>query len=88
MEDGAALGAVDLLAGEHPLAPALDLGLLGEREEELHRLVGGAVLRVVDEHAARLVRHPREALRILREELAHVRLRDLFLVLREGLPGG
>ena len=84
VQHGAVLGAVDLLAGEHLVAPALDVGLLREREQQLQRLVGGAVLRVVDEQAARLARQLREPLRILREQLAHRRLRDLVACASRG----
>jgi hypothetical protein len=88
VEDGAAFGAVDLLAGEHAIAPALDVLLAREREEERQRLVGGAVLRPVDEQAARLAGHAREPLRVVGEQLAHRDGADRRLVSDEGLPGG
>ena len=88
VQDRAALGAVDVRAGEHLVAPAGDVGLLGEREQEPHRLVGGAVLRVVDEQAARALRHAREALGVAREQLAQVNRRDRGLVIAKRLPRG
>ena len=87
VEHGPVLGAVDLVAGEHPVAPAGDVGLLGEREQELHGLGGRAVLGVVDEDAARLARHRGESLWIAREQVAQVRRRDRALVRGQRLPG-
>ncbi len=54
MEDGPVLGDVDVLAGEHGVAALGDTGSLGEAEEELERLVGDAVLRVVEDEVAGL----------------------------------
>ena len=51
VEHGAVLGHVDPLAGEHRVAPLGDTCLLRERDEQPERLVGDAVLRVVEEEA-------------------------------------
>ena len=56
VEHGAVLGDVDPLAREHRVAPLRDPRLLGERDEQPQRLVGDAVLRVVEEEARRLGR--------------------------------
>ncbi len=56
--------------------------------EQRERLVGDAVLRVVEEEAGGLERQPLAALRVLREELAQVQRRAIFCVVRrERLPG-
>ncbi|GKT93537.1 hypothetical protein Ct61P_11387 [Colletotrichum tofieldiae] len=47
--DGALLGEVDLLAGEHGVALLLDAGLLGELNEEAEGLIGQEVLGEVEE---------------------------------------
>jgi hypothetical protein len=49
VQHGAAFRDVDRLAGEHRVAPCRHPALLGQRQEELHRLAGDAVLRVVEE---------------------------------------
>ena len=59
---------------------------LGQREEQLDRLVGDAVLRVVEEQAGRLDRHAFGARRIVGEEFAQVQIADFALVLRQRLP--
>ena len=72
VEHGAVLGDVDPLAGEHRVAPLGDTGLLRERDEQPERLVGDAVLRVVEEEAGRLARQPLRPARIRGEEIAEV----------------
>ena len=47
----AVLGDVDVLAGEHRVAPRGDARLVRELEEQAQRLVGDAVLRVVEQEA-------------------------------------
>ena len=64
-----------------------DAGLLGEGDEQPQRLVGDAVLRVVDEDPRRLAREPLGAARIGREEVAQVRSPHLLRVRLESLPG-
>ncbi len=87
VEDGAVLGAVDLLAREHPVAPVEHARLPGQIEEELHRLLGDAVLRVVDEHVGHLEREALEALRVGGEEIAHVHRQHRVAVGGERPPG-
>ena len=69
VEHGAVLGHVDALAGEHRVAPLGDTCLLGERDEKPERLVGDAVLGVVEEEARRLAREPLGAAGIRGEEI-------------------
>ena len=54
VKDGAALGRVDLLAGEHLLDLFLEIRLLRKLDEGLHDLFVDAVLRVVERPARRL----------------------------------
>ena len=70
VEHRAVLGDVDPLAGEHRVASLGDACLLRERDEQPERLVGDAVLRVVEEEPGRLARQPLGAARIGGEELA------------------
>ena len=72
VQHGAVLGDVDLLAGEHRVAPLGDAGLLRERDEAPHRLVGDAVLRVVEEEPGRLAGEPLGAAGVGGEEVAQV----------------
>ena len=49
VQDGAVLGGVDLLAAEHLLGPPLQVGLLARCSSRADRLVGDAVLGVVEQ---------------------------------------
>jgi len=49
VQHGAAFRRVDLLAGKHRVAPAGDPAIVDQRQKELQRLVGDAVLGVVEE---------------------------------------
>jgi hypothetical protein len=44
MEHGPVLGDVDLLPGEHLLGPAFEIRLSGKIAQELHCLLGDAIL--------------------------------------------
>ena len=88
MEHGAVLGDVDPLAREHRVAALGDACLLGERDEQPQRLVGDAVLRVVEEEAGRLGGEPLRPARVGCEEVAQVRSLHLLGVGLERLPGG
>ena len=77
VEHRAVLGDVDLLPGEHRVAPLRDARLFRERDEQPQRLVGDAVLRVVEEEARRLDGEPLGAAGIVGEELAEMRLPHL-----------
>ena len=88
VQDGPVLRDVDLLAPEHRVDAGAQAGFLGELEEELQRLVGDPVLRVVEEEARRLGGQALAAPGIVREELAQVQVPHLSVVGFEGLPGG
>ena len=51
VQHGAILGDVDLLAAEHRVDPVAQARLLGQLQQEVERLVGDAVLGVVEEEA-------------------------------------
>ena len=73
VQHGAVLGDVDLLAAEHGVDPRAQARLLGQlRRSSRERLVGDAVLRVVEVEAGRLGGQALAALGIVGEELAQV----------------
>ena len=72
VQDRAVLGDVDLLAAEHGVDPRAQAGFLGQLQQQLERLVGDAVLRVVEVDAGRLGRQPLAARGIVGEELAQM----------------
>ena len=83
VQDGAAFGHVDLLAAEHRVDPVAQTGTVRELEEESHRLVGDAVLGVVEVHALSLDREALAAFRVSGEQVAEV---DVFDFVRGAQP--
>ena len=84
VQDRPVLRDVDLLPSKHGVDPRSQAGFLGQLDEKLEGFVGDAVLRVVQEEARGLGRHPLAALGIVREELAQMQSSDLLVVgLRE-----
>ena len=75
VEDGAVLGDVDVLAGEHRFAALLDPALAGELAEQDQRLVGDPVLGEVEVEAGAVGDQPLAALGVLGEEVAQVACR-------------
>ena len=69
VEDGAVLGLVDMLAGEHPLDLGLEVGFLGELEEELEGGFVDEVLGVVERPAGGGDGHLLGAVGVFGEEL-------------------
>ncbi len=88
VEDGAVLGGVDLLAGEHGFDVVAEAGLVGELEEELEGFVGDAVLGVVEEEAGGFGGEAGAAGRVGLEEVAKLLGAKGFGVLLKGFPGG
>jgi len=88
VQDGAVLGAVDPLAGEHPLDLGRHLRLPREFHQQGDGLVRDAVLRVVDEDVPGERVQAVEAARIGVEEVAQVQRSDLAVVVAQGGPGG
>ena len=88
VEDGAVFGDVDLLAAEHRVDAFTQAAILGELEQEGERLVGDAVLRVIEVQARCLGRETLTALRVVGKQVAQVPPLHLLMVGGEGLPGG
>jgi len=74
------------------VAPRVDVvaqaRLVGELEEQRQRVVGDAVLRVVEVEPGRLHVHAVAPARLRREQVAQVRTRDLGVVRLERGPRG
>ena len=87
VEDGAVLGDVDVLAGEHRVAALGDAALARPARQQHQRLVGDPVLGVVEEEAGALGDQALAAAGVLGEELAQVPLADLAVVVLQRLPG-
>ena len=77
---------VDVVAAEHGRAPVGHAGLLGQRDEQFHGLVGNPVLRVVQVQPGRLDGQPLASARIPGEQVAQVQAGDLGVVPLERLP--
>ena len=88
VQHGTVLGDVDLLAAEHRVDPLAQPAFLGELQQQLQRLVGDAILRVVEVDADGLGRQPLAALGIVGEELAQVDVAHLAMMRLQSLPGG
>ena len=76
VQDRAVLGHVDALATEHRLEALAQPACLCQREQQLHRLVGDAVLGVVEVDPVVLDRQPGAPLVVRGEQLAQVRVPD------------
>ena len=87
VQHGAFLRHVDLLAPEHRVDPGAQAGLHGEADQQLQRVPGHPVLRIIEIDARRLRRHPFAAPRIAREQLAEIHGADVAMMRFERLPG-
>ena len=65
VQDGPLLGNVDLLPSEHGIDAGLQAGFLGQPQQERERLIGDAVLRVVEVDADGFCGHPLSALGVV-----------------------
>ena len=72
VQHGPVLGDVDLLAGKHRRAAALQVGGFGEVRQQLHRLRVDRAFRPVEQQGAVGRRGCVEPARIVRKRLAHV----------------
>ena len=88
VQHGALLCDVDLLAAEHGVYSAAHVALVRKLNEQLKRVVGDAVLRVIEEDAGGPGGHPLAARGVTREELTQVRAARFLGVGGERLPCG
>jgi phosphohistidine swiveling domain-containing protein len=88
VENRAALGAIDPVAGEHAIPPALEVGLPGEVPQQAQRLRGDPVFRVVEQQVALAQREAREAPGIVREQIAQMDRGHRLGMTLEHLPRG
>ena len=80
VQHGAVFGDVDLVAAEHGVDARAQAGFLGQLHEQPERLVGDAVLRVVEIDARPPRRSGARRAGIVGEELAQMQLPDLLVV--------
>src|SRR5216683_5945291 len=88
MQDGALLGDVDLITGKHRVDMCAQAGFLSQPQQEAHRLVRNAMLRVVEVKARGLDREALATTRVLAEERAHMDVADLLVVILQRFPSG
>ncbi len=86
MQDGSIFRDVDFLAAEHGVDPRPQIALLGQLHEQLERLVGDAMLRVIEENARRLGCHPLATPRVVGEERTKVQVPNRFKICFERFP--
>ena len=89
VQDRPILGRVDALAREHRRPPLLDaVRPRATVQQELDRVGGRPMLRVVEEDARALGHHPARPVRVRGEQVAQVDVPQHRVVEREGLPLG
>ena len=86
MQDGPLLRNVDFVSAKHGIDAVPQAGFLGQLQQERKRLIGDAVLRIVEVDADGLDRHPLPAGGVVREELPKMQLPDLRVMGVESLP--
>ena len=86
VQHGAILGEVDLVAAEHGVDAVAQSGCFGKLHEQVERLVGDAVFRVVEVEAHGLGRQALAARGVCGKEVAQVQRLDLLVMLLEGRP--
>ena len=86
VQDGPLFRDVDFVPAKHGIDAGPQAGFLRQLQQELERLIGDAVLRIVEVDADGLDRHPLPALGVVREELPEMQLADLRVMGFEGLP--
>ena len=86
MKNGPILRDVDLLPAEHGLNALTQAALLGKIDEEADRLVGDAILRVVEVKAGAFGGQALAPVGIIGEERPQMHIADLPVMLLQGLP--
>ncbi len=86
VQDGPLFGDVDLLAPEHGIDSGPQAGFLRQLQQQRYRLVGNAVLGIIEVDADGLGGQALPALGISREELPKMQPANLLVMGFEGLP--
>ena len=86
VEHGAVLGDVDVVAAEHGIDPPAQPAGLGQGQEEADRLVGDAVLRVVEVQPGPFGDEALAPVRVLGEEVPQVAILQLLVVRPQRRP--
>src|SRR5215510_8324050 len=86
MQDGAVFGDVDPASRKHRCNPPFEAGFLSELEQELERLIGNPILRVIEVNAHGRGSETFATTRVIREQLAQMQLLNLLIVRFEGFP--
>ena len=84
----ALLRDVDLLAAEHGVDALPQAGLLRQLQQQFQRLVGDAVLGIIEKKADSLGGKTLASLRVVGEQLAEMDFTDLLVVSSQRLPCG
>ncbi len=86
VQHGAVLGEVDLLTAVHRIDALAEPGLLGELDEQAHRLVRDAVLGVVEIDADGVEGEALATVAVVGEQFAQVSGAQALVVLGKGGP--
>lgn len=86
VENGALLSEIDFISSKHRVDVRSQARFLGQLDEHLDGFVRNAILRVVQEDAYSLGRHPFAALGVLREEVSQMQAANLLVVGLEIFP--
>jgi hypothetical protein len=87
VQHGAVLGEIDLVAAEHGRDPIGESRLPSEFQEEIQGGLGDSVLRIIKEKITEAQGKAFEAVPVGREQIPHVNIGDVPLVLGERPPG-
>ena len=88
MQRRAPLGGIDFLAGGHAPAPAFNVGLAGQINQQRISFGTHPVLGIIEEQPAQAHRHRFEPVFVVGEQVPHVQAGGFLAVGFERLPGG
>src|SRR5260370_789894 len=88
MKHGPVFSAVDFLTLKHGVDPLPQAGFVREFDKELHRLVGDAILRVIEIDARRFGCQTSATLSVIREQISQMQRARLLTMRFEVLPAG
>ena len=86
VQNGAFFGRVDLLPAKHRIGPRPQSRFFGELQQQLQRLIGDAVFRVIQVDPRRLGSQTFASPGIFREQLPHMEALDLAVVRGKRIP--